>query len=419
MRLIIHRGAQQVGGSCVELGFENSSILIDVGLPLDHKFDDDIDSNLPQPLFHQLKHGSRKVDGVLLSHAHLDHYGLAGVLPLEIPVYCGEASAELIAITAKVSSDKTLFFEPKTFEAWKTFQIGAFSVTPYLMDHSAFDAYGFLVSAGGKNVFYTGDFRGHGRKAKLLDRLVRNPPEVDVLLMEGTLVGQRSAEPTMSESELEEKIVKVIRENPGIALFSGSSQNIDRMVTLFRATKRAGRRLIIDFYTAEILLRLKKFAKLPQASWPQIRVCYPQLLARRFEEAGLDEILVRHRENGIKWSRIKEVEDRVVMLVRPGFLYDLKRFIDLDGAVWIYSMWRGYFEQSKPLRNLKRYLEDKGVGFEYLHTSGHAKLADMTRLVKALDPEIVIPIHSFHPEKYKDHFPKVRLVDDGEAVELG
>ena len=73
MRLIIHRGAHQVGGSCVELGFENSTILIDVGLPLDHKFDDDIDSNLPQPLFHQLKDGSKKVDGVLLSHAHLDH----------------------------------------------------------------------------------------------------------------------------------------------------------------------------------------------------------------------------------------------------------------------------------------------------------------------------------------------------------
>jgi ribonuclease J len=54
-----------------------------------------------------------------------------------------------------------------------------------------------------------------------------------------------------------------------------------------------------------------------------------------------------------------------------------------------------------------------------LHTSGHAKLADMTRLVKALDPEMVIPIHSFHPEKYKDYFPNVRLVEDGEAVALG
>jgi ribonuclease J len=403
----------------VELGFDNSTVLIDVGLPLDHKFDDDIDSSLPQPVFRQLKHGKKKVDGVLLSHAHLDHYGLAGILPFEIPVYCGEASAELISITAKVNSGKKLFFEPKAFKAWKTFRIGAFSVTPYLMDHSAFDAYGFLVSAGGKNVFYTGDFRGHGRKAKLLDRLVQNPPEVDVLLMEGTLVGQRSAESTVTEAQLEQEFAKIIEETRGIVLITTSSQNIDRLVTIFKATKRTGRRLIIDFYTAEVLGRLEKYAQLPQASWPRIRVCYPQLLARRFEEAGLDEILVRHRENGIRWSRIKEVADSVVMLVRPGFLYDLKRFINLDGAVWIYSMWRGYFEQSKPLRNLKGYLEDKGIRFQYLHTSGHAKLSDMTRLVEALNPEMVVPIHSFHPEKYKDHFPKVRLVNDGETVELG
>ena len=419
MRLIIHRGAHQVGGSCVELGFENSTILIDVGLPLDHNFDDDINSNLPQPLFHQLKHGSKKVDGVLLSHAHLDHYGLAGVLPPEIPVYCGEASAQLIAITAKVSSDKTLFFEPKPFGCRKTFRIGSFSVTPYLMDHTAFDAYGFLVSAGDRNVFYTGDFRGHGRKARLFDELVRNPPEVDILLMEGTLLAERSDEPTLTEAQLEEEFAKIIEETRGIVLITTSSQNIDRLVTIFKATKRTKRRLIIDFYTAEILARLEKYARLPQASWPRIRVCYPQLLARRFEQAGLDEILARHRQNGIRWSRIKEIEDRTVMMVRPGFLFDTKRFLGLKEATWIYSMWRGYFEQSKPLRNLKGYLEDKGVRFEYLHTSGHAKLSDMIRLVEALDPEMVIPIHSFHPEKYKDYFPKVRLVDDGEAVEIG
>lgn len=81
---------------------------------------------------------------------------------------------------------------------------------------------------------------------------------------------------------------------------------------------------------------------------------------------GLDDILVRHRQNGIKWTRINEIENNVVMLIRAGFLYDIKRFLGLEGATWIYSLWRGYFERSKPLRNLKSYLEDKGVRYEYL-----------------------------------------------------
>ena len=43
-------------------------------------------------------------------------------------------------------------------------EIGPFVITPYLVDHSAFDAYSLLVEAGGRRLFYSGDFRAHGRK---------------------------------------------------------------------------------------------------------------------------------------------------------------------------------------------------------------------------------------------------------------
>jgi ribonuclease J len=418
MRFCIHRGSHQVGGSCVELFYRNTTILLDVGLPLDYDFSDDMESHLPQPLFDKLRRGEKNIDAVILSHAHLDHYGLAGILPKGIPVYCGKATAELINMSAQLNPDKIQSIKLQSFNAWETTQIGSFSIIPYLMDHSAFDAYGFLISAGGKNLFYTGDFRGHGRKAKLLDRLIQNPPRVNALLMEGTLIGERIEEPTITEQELETEFVNVIEQTPGIALVTTSSQNIDRIVTIFRAAKRTGRKLIIDFYTAEILDRLKTYANLPHASWPRIRVCYPQLLSRRFEELGLKDILVRHRENGIKWTRVNEMENDAVMLIRAGFLWDIKKFLGLNGATWIYSLWPGYFEKSKPLRNLKSYLEGKSVRYEYLHTSGHAKIEDMKKLVDAIAPDNIIPIHSFYPDKFKSYFKNVKLVKDGETVNL-
>lgn len=419
MQLIIHRGANQVGGSCVELNNHDATMLIDVGLPLDHDFKDKPDSHLPQPLFDKIINKEKNIDAVILSHAHLDHYGLVGMLPEGVPIYCGKASVELMEITRQMSPEKMHLLELQTYEAWKTFQVGPFSITPYLMDHSAFDAYGFLISDDdGKSLFYTGDFRGHGRKAKLFDRLLQNPPKVHALLMEGTLIGERTNELTITESELENKFVSAIKGTPGIVLVTTSSQNIDRIVTIFKAAVRSNRILIVDFYTAEILERLKTHAKLPQASWAKIRVCYPQLLARRFEQIGLNDILVRHRQNGIKWTRIRKIEGNAVMLIRAGFLYDIKRFLSLEDATWIYSLWPGYFERSKPLRNLRSYLEDKGVRYEYLHTSGHAKLEDLKKLVDAMAPEMVIPIHSFHPDKFKDYFANVRLVDDGEVVNL-
>ena len=418
MQITIHRGSHQVGGSCVELTCQDAAILIDVGLPLDCDLNDDPRSHLPQPLFKEIEESNKKLHAVILSHAHLDHYGLAGMLPQGIPVYCGKASAELMAITGQISPDKVKPSELQFFKAWRQFQIGAFSITPYLMDHSAFDAYGFLVSAGGKSLFYSGDFRGHGRKAKLLDRLVQHPKKVNVLLMEGTLIGERTNELSISEFDLENRFVSIIEETPGIVLVTASSQNIDRIVTVFKAAVQTGRKLIIDFYTAEILERLKTFAKLPQASWANIRVCYPQLLGRWFEKLGLDDILARHRKNGIRWSRIREDEANAVMLIRAGFLYDIKRFLSLENATWIYSLWPGYFDRSESLRNLKSYFEDKGIRYEYLHTSGHATLEDLKKLFDAMTPEMVIPIHSFHPEKFKDYFPNVRLVDDGEIVRL-
>lgn len=414
MKLIIHRGAHEVGGSCVEISCGGSTILVDIGLPLDSDSNEPIESYLPQSLFHTLRQGGKFIDGVLLSHPHLDHYGLAGQLPAAIPVYCGKASWDLMNATAHFSPNKVSLPNVEHFEAWQKFQIGKFTITPYLMDHSAFDSYGFLISADGKNTFYSGDFRGHGRKSKLLDRLPKTLPSISALLMEGTLVGNRSSEIQLSESELEDKFVKTMEETQGITLVTTSSQNIDRLVTIFKAARRCNCMFIIDFYTAELLEILKEYANLPNAAWARIRVCYPQFLARQFEKQGWNDILNRHRENGIKWIRINEKKDKLVMLVRPGFMLDLKRFVDLSRATWIYSMWPGYFERSQSLRKLKSFLQEQGVRYEYLHTSGHASLNDLKEFVRKLSPQMIIPIHSFHPRQFHDHFANVKVVADGE-----
>jgi len=67
------------------------------------------------------------------------------------------------------------------------FTLGPFTITPYLADHSAYDAFSLLIEAGGRSLFYTGDLRGHGRKATAFERLLADPPSpIHAILMEGT-----------------------------------------------------------------------------------------------------------------------------------------------------------------------------------------------------------------------------------------
>ena len=80
------------------------------------------------------------------------------------------------------------------------FKIGPFSITPFLIDHSAFDSYGFLVEAGNRRIFYSGDLRAHGRKGWSFSDLVARPPaNIDALLLEGTPVSDKLA--ALAEAE--------------------------------------------------------------------------------------------------------------------------------------------------------------------------------------------------------------------------
>ncbi len=85
------------------------------------------------------------------------------------------------------------------------------------MEHSGFDSQAFLIEANGKNLVYSGDFRGHGRKNSL-EYFFRNLPEkIDGLIMEGSNIGNEN-KTEKPEARLETEIEKVLAE-PGLVLF--------------------------------------------------------------------------------------------------------------------------------------------------------------------------------------------------------
>src|SRR3990167_2246925 len=114
MKLIIHRGTKEIGGTCVELIARNSRIVVDLGIPL-------VSGKEGQPFDSKVLEGKTakqllnlgilpavdglyaenkpSVNAVLISHSHLDHYGLLRYVHPDIPIYLSAGARELIGIS--------------------------------------------------------------------------------------------------------------------------------------------------------------------------------------------------------------------------------------------------------------------------------------------------------------------------------
>ena len=415
MRVCIHRGSKQIGGSCVEVESCGQRLLVDFGLPLD------VEENNSQylPIIDGLDGCDPSLLGILISHPHLDHFGLLAHISPKIPVGMGTAARRILEAAAPFLPGNW----PTPSEGWNyrsghSFNIGPFCVTPFLVDHSAYDAYALLIESGGKRIFYSGDFRAHGRKDALFERLTGNALQnIDTLLLEGSSLGRiTDSQQFPTEKEIENHLVHVFSTTEGLALIHTSGQNIDRIVSIFRASKRTGRKLIIDLYTAAILEATGNI-NLPQSAWPDVALYVPQAQRIQIKESAWFDLLKRHSTNRIFIEDLKPLSNKAALLFRPLHRFDLERGGCLSGAIYIYSQWEGYWEQGA-YDMVKDWLERHSIPKVSIHTSGHASPIELKILVKALGPNKVVPIHSFFPEKYPDLFPNVEAHNDGEWWEV-
>lgn len=418
MKVCIHRGASEIGGSCVELHAAGKSILLDLGMPLE--VDRDVEVQLPRV------DGLTEVDdsllGIVLSHPHQDHWGLVPRANPRLPLYIGEAAHRILREAA--------FFGAGEFDREavgylvdrQPFDIGPFRITPYLMDHSAFDAYALLIEAEGNRIFYTGDFRAHGRKGSLFERLVREAPvDVDALLTEGTVIApagdHRSIGPT--EKEVEQQLVGIFGDAPGPVLVAMSAQNIDRLVSVYRACKQTNRILVVDLYAATIAAATGR-SSIPQRGFSNYRVWVPFWQRVQVKEAEEFD-----RVNSLGHVRIYPEEfggiaAKAVFLFRASMGKELEEANCLADAQLVWSLWAGYL---RPPHDdaIGPFLDRHKLKPIHCHSSGHASTDDIKRLVAAIRPGRVVPMHTFGPERFGEVLggvAEVELHEDGDWWEV-
>ena len=144
MKIIVHRGIDQIGGCITEIATNQARIIIDLGLNLPKGSEPSEDVLNSHEAINDLCNG---VDAIFYTHYHSDHVGLFKHVPKGTKQYIGEISKDIIRVglearkslrwlkkECKASLDILSRF--KCYQANKPIVIGDIRITTYVVSRS-------------------------------------------------------------------------------------------------------------------------------------------------------------------------------------------------------------------------------------------------------------------------------------------
>lgn len=398
MKIIIHRGINQIGGSITEISTEKTRILIDLGQNLPNGDGDARDELANVESIDILTNG---VDAIFYTHYHGDHIGLFHLVPDDVPQYIGKIAKSvaickyqrlgLIPGREELSSSEIFKMDRMNgFQADQVIRIGDIQVTPYFVSHSACDSYMFLIVADGKRILHTGDFRDHGYLGKGLLKTINNyinkQGRVNFLITEGTMLS-RLSENVKHENELKKDIVRIMKQYKNVFVWC-SSTDMERLSTFHAANKELfGRPFVCDDFQKSVLTIFSDSAGKKSSLFD-----FGDPYSFRVDNVKL-----------VNWMKDKGF----CMLVRPtdkfnDYLSFWDSRLDKSDTVLIYSMWKEYINPDGK-HAVKRYLDfvERFPQVEKIHTSGHASAKCLSEVCNLVNPTTgIIPIHSERSDDY-------------------
>jgi ribonuclease J len=349
-------------------------------------------------------------------------------------MYIGKTAKKILEIITErldyINKDKGLekIQKMKTYTVARKMKVAeGIKIKPLVVDHSALDAYMFLIEAGGKKILFTGDFRDHGiasNRGGFEAMINKHVGEVDILITEGTMLSrceEAKRNPVQTEEELRRRAYEIFSENhENVVLVS--STNLDSMMEFYHAVPN-DKAFVCDEYQAEVILAAIK----DKGEFYPKRYCLHNIgnAPRNFYIVGRQRKLGKEEHcYHADWNKLRE--KGFVMLARPNRDPKRKKGLfegileKLDHPKIIYSMWEGYLKpehEDKALMNFIKGHEDDMIS---LHTSGHAYVETIAKLIGMTNPKVIIPMHTecaddfakvaeFAP--YKD---RVMVLSDGE-----
>lgn len=396
-KITIYRGSHQIGGCATEISTGKHRVIIDFGANLPDNDNEDVmtDEELTETVF-----DGRPCDGVLFTHYHGDHMGLYKKVPQNVPLYIGSTAKKILEIlTEKIDSipntaEKGLprIKDMACYIPNHKMIFGDIGITPFFVDHSALDSYMFLIEAGGKKILFTGDFREHGivgRNGRFERMLQKYIGEVDILVTEGTMLSrieETNKNPIRTEDDLGNRARELFQKNKESVILV-SSTNLDSIMKFYHAVPR-GRDFVCDAYQAKLMLAAMDDKGIYREYRPEFIHGKP----RRLYIVGDMEGLGAAQDCGR--AQISILKNKgFTMLARenkPVFKAFMEKY--MTDPLVIYSKWTGYLKGKHADPKIPEFIGSHRM--EILHTSGHAYVETIEKLIRLTNPKTIIPMHT-------------------------
>ena len=399
------------------------------------------------------------VDGVLISHSHVDHVAYVHHLREDIPIYLTNESHLILkaledtgaaSFSEYLHLKKSFYLEPKKrgdgytrsranvvdrdihiVEPYKKFEIGDFSIKSAPVDHSLPGASAFICENQDETIVYTGDLRFHGRHPELTRKFIKEAKKAKptIMISEGTRI---DSDRNISEIDIEKRAVDTVERCEGLVVVNYPVRDLDRLLTFYKVAEDTGRKLVVSLKQAYILNLFNEINNeypdlsdvmiyKPRKGWGLLGkdsfACVEDewLCASDIESAQClrdykkweRELL--ENENVLTYQDLQKDPEEYIF--RCDF-FELKELIDIKpvNGVYIKSSTEPFDEQMEiNERKVQKWLElfNLPLKNKCFHASGHANGKEILEMIRKINPDKLYPVHTTHKNEF------LKLKDDG------
>ncbi|WP_404404206.1 ribonuclease J [Pelagibacterium halotolerans] len=332
-----------------------------------------------------LEEEADRVVGLVLTHAHEDHYG--AVLDLwpgyEKPVYATAFAAAMLE-AKRVSNGIDDDVDITIFEPGNPFKVGPFTVEAINVSHSIPESCALLIDTPAGRVLHTGDWKIDatpvGTPMTDIERFrqIGNDDRPLALVCDSTNAMKEGDSPSETEIAVNiERLIATAKHRVAVTIFAS---NLGRMISIARAAAKAGREIVA---AGRAVHRVAGIAR------------ELGLLEGVPEFHDQDAYGYLPRDKVVLICTGSQGEARAAMARIAAGTHPV---IDLSpGDTVLFSSW-AIPGNEKAVIDIQNQLVDRGVEVitsrdELIHVTGHPRRHELVQLYDWVKPDILVPAH--------------------------